>query len=184
MKIFVRKAVLNINIFKVTVAVLILFANFTNGVWDYSARAHALEQSSNNLGTQCSPGTFPVIDSAGQVECENSDTGAPSFQNIGGYAGQIAEVGFGLENERQRTLPELLGLILKGALTVLGGIFLIIMVYGGYQWLLSRGSAEMVERGRKAVTNAIIGFIIVAAAYVITNFVSEILVRAVNTGMD
>ncbi|MFA5359824.1 MAG: pilin [Patescibacteria group bacterium] len=57
------------------------------------------------------------------------------------------------------------------ALSLLGVIFLILMIYAGYTWMMARGEEEKVTKAKETITRAIIGLIIVVAAYAISSFV-------------
>jgi len=52
-------------------------------------------------------------------------------------------------------------------------LFFAIFVYGGAMYLLSFGQSGMVERGKKAIKGAVIGFLLVMAAWSIVRFVDE-----------
>ena len=68
--------------------------------------------------------------------------------------------------------PEfIVGSIIKVALSLIGVIFLTLMVYGGYLWMIDRGNNQQVEKAKALITAAIIGLIIVFGAYAITYFV-------------
>ena len=68
-------------------------------------------------------------------------------------------------------LPVLIGDIIKGALGLVGVTFLVLMVYAGYMWMIARGDESAVEKAKDTITRAIIGIVIVIAAYAITSFV-------------
>ncbi len=55
-------------------------------------------------------------------------------------------------------------------LSVLGAVALLFFVLGGVIWLTSGGSAGQVERGRKILSGAVIGVIIVLGAWTLVNF--------------
>ena len=67
--------------------------------------------------------------------------------------------------------------ILTSALSFLGVIFLILMIYGGILWMTARGNEKNVDQAKNVIFDAIIGLVIVAAAYAITFFVSSIFVN-------
>ena len=56
---------------------------------------------------------------------------------------------------------------------MLGMIFLILMLYGGYLWMTAAGKEERVTKAKNLITAAIIGVIIVVSAYAISYFVIE-----------
>lgn len=96
--------------------------------------------------------------------------GTSNIQNLKGSTNKLGTIGKAY-GETQKTLPDLVGGIIKTALTLLGVIFLILTVYGGYKWMLARGESKEVETAKDIMTRAIIGLIIVLAAYAITYFV-------------
>lgn len=59
-----------------------------------------------------------------------------------------------------------------------GLIALGFIILGGYQLVIARGSEEMAEKGKKTLTNAIIGLSIILLSYIILTIV----VKALQTG--
>lgn len=73
----------------------------------------------------------------------------------------------------------IIGAIIKIVLGLMGAIFLVLAIYGGYTWMMARGNEEMVEKAKNTLTNAIIGIVIVMAAYAISYFIlSQISTKA------
>ncbi|MEK7459306.1 MAG: hypothetical protein AAB663_02770 [Patescibacteria group bacterium] len=60
-------------------------------------------------------------------------------------------------------------------LALSGSAALIAFVYGGFEWILSAGYSERVDRGKKAIVGAAVGLVIVFGAYVFINLVISIL---------
>ncbi len=61
-------------------------------------------------------------------------------------------------------------------LTVLSGAgFILLLLYGGVQYLLSAGNDEGAARAKKTITTAIIGIVMVAFAYTIARMILTIL---------
>lgn len=69
------------------------------------------------------------------------------------------------------TVGETIGIILQGALALLGVIFLVLTIYGGFLWMTAGGNDTQVAKAKNILVRAIIGLIIIAAAYSITTFV-------------
>lgn len=69
------------------------------------------------------------------------------------------------------TLAGLAGVIVKTGLSLIGIVFLGLMLYAGIVWMKSMGASEDVERAKEIIQSSIIGLIIVSAAYAITSFV-------------
>ncbi len=66
-----------------------------------------------------------------------------------------------------------IGYIIGIILSLLGIIFLILMLYGGFVWMKARGKEEDVEKAKKIIQNALIGLVIVLGAYIIANTIWE-----------
>lgn len=61
--------------------------------------------------------------------------------------------------------------IIRGALGVIGTVFLVLMIYAGAIWMTSGGNEEKVGKAKKIITTSVIGLIIVILSYAITTFV-------------
>ena len=68
-------------------------------------------------------------------------------------------------------VPEITGRFLGAALSLVGILFFILTIYGGVLWMTSHGNSEQATNGLKTTIAAIIGLVIVLAAYTITSFV-------------
>ena len=55
-------------------------------------------------------------------------------------------------------------------LTLLGVIFLVMIIYSGIRWMTAGGREEVVTRAKDSIRQAIIGLIIVIGAYAISYF--------------
>lgn len=53
---------------------------------------------------------------------------------------------------------------------IVGLIFFVLMVYAGVRWMTARDKAESVEKARNTMIAAVIGLVILLAAYAVTNF--------------
>lgn len=73
------------------------------------------------------------------------------------------------------SVEPVIGLVIQIALSFLGVIFLILMIYGGFLWMTARGNEEEVKKAKNLIQAAIIGLIIVVSAYAISYFVIEAL---------
>ena len=86
---------------------------------------------------------------------------------MGGLQGLF---GYGGLNSSQ-SLPELIANVIRLMLLFAGAIAVVFVIIGGYQYLTSAGNEETAEKGRKTLTNAIIGVVIIILAYVIINVI-------------
>ncbi|MBU0649434.1 pilin [Patescibacteria group bacterium] len=68
-------------------------------------------------------------------------------------------------------IASVIGSIIKTLLAVLGVIFFILLVYGGLLWMTARGNQEKVDKAKDALTNAIIGLLIILVAYAFATYI-------------
>ena len=61
------------------------------------------------------------------------------------------------------------------ALSFVGVIFFLVILYGGYLWLTAGGNEEQVKKASTYILRAIVGFAITLLALIITRTVAEIL---------
>jgi hypothetical protein len=59
-------------------------------------------------------------------------------------------------------------IIIRTALGLLGTIFLVLCIYGGFLWMTAAGSEEKVTKAKKLLFDGVIGIAIILAAYSIT----------------
>ena len=88
------------------------------------------------------------------------------------------EAGFESSGSGQQQLTSMVGLIINVLLSLLGIIFLVLIIYGGFLWMTSSGNEEQVKKAKTIIRDAIIGLIILLAAYAISRFVVDALVEA------
>jgi hypothetical protein len=72
-------------------------------------------------------------------------------------------------------LPGIAGTIVGSLLALLGIVFMILIIYGGFRWMFARGNEQDVTKAKDIITQAIVGLIIVFSAYAIAQFVGSIL---------
>lgn len=61
--------------------------------------------------------------------------------------------------------------VIQIVLSLLGVIFLVLLIYGGFLWMTARGNEQQVEKAKEVMYSAIIGLMIVLGAYAISTFV-------------
>jgi hypothetical protein len=64
---------------------------------------------------------------------------------------------------------------IRAVLSFLGIVFIILMIVAGWRWMTAQGNEEAVTQSKDSIRTAIIGLIIVLAAYAITYFVFKYL---------
>ena len=68
---------------------------------------------------------------------------------------------------------EFIGRIIKGAMTVMGSIAIVMFVYGGVLWMTAGGSGEKNEKAKKIISWSALGMVVILGSYAIVNFVFE-----------
>jgi len=74
-----------------------------------------------------------------------------------------------------RGIKGVIGLVIKGLLSLLGMVFLILVIWGGFKWMTSQGNADKIKEAKGLIVNAAIGLAIVVTSYVIVIAVFKIL---------
>ncbi|PIR43055.1 hypothetical protein COV24_04730 [candidate division WWE3 bacterium CG10_big_fil_rev_8_21_14_0_10_32_10] len=78
----------------------------------------------------------------------------------------VAEKGAGFD--KSVTIGTISGRVINTALSLVGLIFLILMVYAGYLWMTARGEEDKVNKAQSIIRSSIIGLVLVMSAYAIT----------------
>lgn len=76
---------------------------------------------------------------------------------------------------KQKDLGSLIRLVLDILLALTGVVAVVWMVIGGYQYMTAGGNEEQVEKGRRALTNSIIGLAVIILSYAIVQVVANFL---------
>ncbi len=85
--------------------------------------------------------------------------------------GALATVADGAGYDPTNTFDGMIGKIILTALSLLGIIFLILLIYAGYLWMTAAGNEQQVSKAQSMISTAIIGLVIVLSAYSISYFV-------------
>ena len=70
-------------------------------------------------------------------------------------------------------LSSRLGVLIGAILSFIGVLFLVLIIYGGILWMTATGNEQQVTKAKSLIVQAVIGLIIVLAAYAITAFIGE-----------
>jgi len=74
------------------------------------------------------------------------------------------------------TLGSFINVLSKNAFTIAGIITLILLIFGGFQYIVSAGSgdAKQLEKGKKTVTSAIAGLLLIVGSFWIVQIIQII----------
>lgn len=81
-------------------------------------------------------------------------------------AGYLASVG----------IETLAGQVITALTSLLGVIFILLTIYGGFLYMNARGNEEQTKKAKSIITQALIGLIIILAAYAISYFILKFLI--------
>lgn len=107
----------------------------------------------------------PLLDSGAAEDLNKQDTA---------FLGQAGLTSF--------SLGTTVAHIIQALLSLLGVIFIILVIYAGFLWMTSAGNEENISKAKKIMTAAVIGLVIVLSAYAITTFVINRIL--IGTGME
>lgn len=91
-----------------------------------------------------------------------------AFQETGPLGNAALNAGY---NTKVTDTNTVFSVIINVAISFVGVIFLVLMIYGGYLWMTARGNEQQVEKAKNLIIAAVIGLIIVLAAYAISAFI-------------
>lgn len=109
-----------------------------------------------------------------------TNEGTEVAKGLGGAAGLVRLFGgkAGFDTGAPAEPEVIIGLWVQGVMVMIGVIFGILIIYGGYFWMTARGNEEKVKKAIQILTSAIIGFILVIAAYAITSYIVDKVISA------
>ncbi len=76
------------------------------------------------------------------------------------------------------TFSFILGTVVSAFLGLLGVIFMVLIIYAGYNWMTAEGEEEKVKKAKDTIRQAIIGLVLIIAAYAIWAFVRARIIGA------
>ena len=107
---------------------------------------------------------------------------APSAGGLGAAASKFQTAAGIAYGSGTSDLESIVGGLIQTFLGLLGVIFLVLAIYGGFLWMTARGDEKQVDKAKATIQAAVIGLAIVLGAYAITGFVINALVGATTGG--
>lgn len=94
---------------------------------------------------------------------------------------EIASKAYGAE--MQKNLSDdpvaIAGAVAGAALSVLGVVFLILIVLAGIKWMMAQGNQDKTVEAKNSIIHALIGLVIVVAAYSIVQYALDLALQVV-----
>ncbi|MFH1187260.1 MAG: hypothetical protein V1688_00170 [bacterium] len=111
----------------------------------------------------------------------------PSFEALKGdnygLTSTAKESGFNVSTDATAspTIAKITGDAIGIVLSLLGIIFMALIIYSGFLWMTARGNEENVQKAKDIMFNAVIGVAIIFTAYALTSFLIDSLYGATAT---
>ncbi|RJQ33790.1 hypothetical protein C4566_03000 [Candidatus Parcubacteria bacterium] len=74
-----------------------------------------------------------------------------------------------------RRPADVIATVINALLGLLGTVFTVLIILGGFRWMTSQGNKDKVQEARELIKNATIGLGVVLLSYVIVRFVMQAL---------
>ncbi len=115
-----------------------------------------------NVALAAQPGDPNFI---GPLEASSTNTGGNAFLRL------LPFVGGAYKTANQDTIFSVVAVGVNLFLGLLGVIFLVLIIYAGFQYMMAQGDDKKNQAARDMIWSAIIGMIIVIGAYAIWNLI-------------
>jgi hypothetical protein len=96
--------------------------------------------------------------------------------------GALPDKVMGIDVKQKEAPTMLVGAVVSVILEVIGIVFFVLIFWSGFNWMTARGNAEKIDKSKDGILDAVIGLVVVMAAYAITNFVFDSLAVTSNGG--
>jgi hypothetical protein len=88
----------------------------------------------------------------------------------------IAKLGGYVTGDAALTVPQIIGTVIRVALSFLGAIFIALIIMAGYRWMTASGNEEDIKKAKGTIKQAIIGLCITLFSYAIWVFIFQRLI--------
>lgn len=85
--------------------------------------------------------------------------------------------GGGYQEATETTISSIVGVVIKAFLSILGMIFIGLMIIAGYNYMIAQGDQERVKKALAMIRYSITGLVIIIGAYAIWNFIAKYLIQ-------
>lgn len=99
-----------------------------------------------------------------QIQTASSQTSLNMLKNSAVGAGYSATTN---ENSAAATV----GSVINVFLSILGVVFLVLVVYAGFLWMTAGGEEEKIKQAQKYIKNGLFGLLIIMSSFAISKFV-------------
>ena len=102
---------------------------------------------------------------------------APEAKGLGGAKEFVNKTAFkaGFATDESITPVTVAGALVNTFLSLIGIVFIILIIYAGFKWMTAGGNEEQVNKAKTTIINSVIGIVVVMGAFVIYKFIEGIL---------
>ncbi len=90
-----------------------------------------------------------------------------------GKLSKVAEQAGYVVDPANNNIGTIAGTVIGVFISILGVIFIVLIVFAGYEYMMARGEEEKVKKSLATIRQAIIGLIITISAYAIWKFIFD-----------
>jgi hypothetical protein len=100
-----------------------------------------------------------------------------NFNESSGLNRTAGESGYLNLDSSGNDLEKKIANIVSVSLSLIGIIFLILMLHSGFLWMTAKGDKNAVEKAKENIKTALIGIIIILGAYAITQLITGLITK-------
>ena len=111
----------------------------------------------------------------------STSTASPSSNNSS-ILTKLKTVGTkgGYADASETSLARSAGMLVNTVLGLLGILFIILIIVGGFQWMTAGGNEDAIKKAQSRIKNAVIGLVIIVSSYAIWNTVDRYFITKIN----
>lgn len=105
----------------------------------------------------------------------------PTFSDINGNIINFAKSS-GYNTQTDYTM--IVAQIIQAALSLVGAIFLVLIIYGGFLYMTGESGSDKnrLDKAKKVIRNSLLGLVIIVLAYAITSFTASVMESSSKSG--
>lgn len=90
-------------------------------------------------------------------------------------SGAAKGAGFETDPSKTATPLSIAGSLVNTFLSLIGIIFIILIIFAGFKWMTAGGNEEQVKKATTTIINSVIGIVVVMGAFILYKFIEGIL---------
>ncbi len=167
------------NFIKSKVNILFLFAVVVAMFGFFNVFNYAQARTDSGCSTKVNQSCTELIDKANKNELCDDNCSAAECARLNS---RVASCGLDPNSTgQQKSLTVIIGDLLRGLFGLLGAVFLVLIIYGGFLWMTAAGNDENISKAKKIITQAAVGLLVIVIAYALTDFIFDTIINATTT---